>query len=67
MGTLKHRKPLPVAYCWNFYHELSAKQIQKNGCRDPIKQAQNPDGVCKWLQMYGKPKTSATVQIRSSN
>jgi hypothetical protein len=65
MGVLRPKKPRPVAYCWLYFHEMSARQVQRNGCRDPNKQNQNPDGVCKWLQAYGEKP--GTVQIRSIN
>lgn len=65
MGMLKPKKPRPVAYCWLYYREMSSRQVQKNGCRDPAKQWQNPEGICKWLQMYGDKE--AIVQIRSIN
>lgn len=67
MPLLKPKKPRPVAYCWLYYREMSAREVNKTGCRDPIKQNQNPDGICKWLQMYGDQVSTATVQIRSSN
>jgi hypothetical protein len=67
MGILKPKKPRPVAYCWLYYHEMSARQVQINRCRDPVKQSQNPGGICKWLQMYGDQGSTENVQIRSIN
>lgn len=66
-GTLKPKRPRPIAYCWKYYREMSARQVLTNGYRDPVKQSQNPDGVCKWLQMYGDQKTTGAVQIGSIN